>query len=112
MVRRRADVPAIGLRPNWGDLDIVVPSAAGTLRDPSNIDHQLKDAFTTAGYPDFTSHIFRKTVATLMDKAGLSARAGADQLGHSQISMTQNTYWGRETTDTGAAQVLEALALT
>jgi integrase len=82
------------------------------LRDPSNIDHQLKDAFTTAGYPDITSHIFRKTVATLMDKAGLSARAGADQLGHSQISMTQNTYWGRETTDTGAAQVLEALALT
>ena len=50
MVHRRADVPAIGLRPNWDDLDIVFPSAVGTLRDPSNIDHQLKDALTTAGY--------------------------------------------------------------
>ena len=111
-MHRRADVPAIGLRPNWGDLDIVFPSAVGTLRDPSNIDHQLKDAFTTAGYPRHHLPHLPQTVATLMDKAGLSARAGADQLGHSQISMTQNTYWGRETTDTGAAQVLEALALT
>ncbi|WP_203927870.1 site-specific integrase [Virgisporangium ochraceum] len=94
---------------DWGSLNLVFPSAVGTLRDPSNVDHHLKDAFTWAGVPDITSHIFRKTVATLMDKAGLSARAGADQLGHAQVSMTQNTYFGRKVSDTGAAVVLEAL---
>ena len=92
-----------------GELRLVFPSAVGTLRDPSNVDHHLKDAFVWVGLPDITSHIFRKTVATLMDKAGLSARAGADQLGHAQVSMTQNTYFGRKVSDTGAAGVLEVL---
>lgn len=36
-----------------------------------------------------TTHTFRKTVATWMDEAGLSARAAADQLGHAQPSMTR-----------------------
>ncbi len=90
--------------------DLVFPSAVGTLRDPSNVDHQLKDAFKAAGFPDITSHIFRKSVATLMDHAGLSARAAADQLGHSAVSLTQDTYFGRKVADTGAARVLEDLA--
>lgn len=96
---------------NWGELDLVLPSAAGTLRDPSSVNHQLKDAFTVAGFPSITSHAFRKTVATLMDLAGLSARAGADQLGHAQVSMTQDAYWARRFSNTGAAAVLEALSL-
>jgi integrase len=45
--------------------------------------------------PDVTSHSFRKSVATLIDDAGLSARIGADQLGHAKlghakVSMTQD----------------------
>jgi integrase len=93
-----------------GELELLFPSNRGTLRDPSNVDHQIKDAFTFAGLSELTSHIFRRSVATLMDKAGLSARAGADQLGHSNPSMTMNSYWGRKVADTGAAAVLEALA--
>jgi integrase len=42
------------------------------------------------GLPGITSHIFRKTTATLLDNAGLSARTIADQLGHAQPSVTQN----------------------
>jgi integrase len=34
----------------------------------------------------------RKTVATLMDDAGLPARALADQLGHSKPSMTTGKF--------------------
>lgn len=33
------------------------------------------------GMSGVTSHAFHKTVATLMDEAGLSARSAADQLG-------------------------------
>lgn len=54
-----------------------------------------------------TSHVYRKTVTTLMDGAGLSARQAADQLGHSKISMTQDFYFGRKVASTGAKDVLE-----
>lgn len=54
-----------------------------------------------------TSHVYRKTVATLMDDAGLSARQAADQLGHSKISMTQDFYFGRTVASTGAEEALE-----
>ena len=56
-----------------------------------------------------TSHSFRKTVATLMDEAGLSARSAADQLGHAKPSMTADVYYGRKARATGAAAALEAL---
>ena len=82
----------------------------GKLRDPSNTSGELKDAFAFAGVSDITSHVFRKTVATLMDADGLSARHSADQLGHSRVSMTQDHYHGRRVADTGAADVLEQLA--
>lgn len=41
------------------------------------------------------THIYRKTVATLLDQSGASARMIADQLGHSRVSMTQDVYLGR-----------------
>jgi integrase len=48
----------------------------------------FRDAFRAAGFPWVTAHTFRRSVATWMDRSGLSARAAADQLGHSQVSMT------------------------
>ena len=57
-----------------------------------------------------TSHAYRKTVATLMDAAGPSARQAADQLGHAKVSMTQNNFFGRKVARTGAAEVLAIFA--
>jgi integrase len=57
-------------------------------------------------------HTFRKTVATWMDEAGLSARAAADQLGHAQPSMTQDVYFGRKMRATGAAALAGSHRLT
>jgi integrase len=88
----------------------VFPAPAGGLRDPSNTQADLRDAFTFAGRPGLTSHVFRKTVATLMDTSGRTPRNVSDQLGHSQTAMAQNKYMGRQITDTGAADILEALA--
>lgn len=79
------------------------------LRDPSNTRHGLREAFDEMGLPGVTSHAFRRTVATLMDEGGLSARAAADQLGHAKPSMTTDVYYGRKIRKTGAAELLEAL---
>ncbi|HJP73493.1 MAG TPA: tyrosine-type recombinase/integrase [Pseudonocardiaceae bacterium] len=89
--------------------DPVFTAPLGGLRDPSNTNADLRELFDSAGYSWVTSHIYRKTVASLMDDAGLSARAAADQLGHAQVSMTQNRYMKRRVAKTGAAKVLEPL---
>lgn len=58
------------------------------------------------GYGWVTSHAFRKTVATRLDEAGLSARSIADHLGHARPSMTQDVYMGRGVASAEAARGL------
>ncbi|WP_245160692.1 tyrosine-type recombinase/integrase [Blastococcus sp. CT_GayMR16] len=85
------------------------PAPLGGWRDPSNTQADLRQAFTNAGFDWVTSHVFGKTVATVMDQAGLSSPAAADQLGHANISMTSDVYFGRKVLLTGAAAVLEII---
>jgi len=102
MLRARAarrDAPSID--------DPVFPALKGGLRDPSNTQADLRDSLVWCGLPWVTSHVFRKTTATLLDGAGLSARAIADQLGHAQPSITQNVYMGRKIASPEAAHALE-----
>jgi integrase len=84
-----------------------LPCTQGGLRDPSNTQADLRDALAWCGLAWVTSHVFRKTTATLLDNAGLSARAIADQLGHAQPSLTQNVYMGRKIASPEAAHALE-----
>jgi len=58
--------------------------------------------------PDVTTHSFRKTLATLIDEGGLSARVGADHLGHSKVSMTQDVYMARGKVHPQVADLLDA----
>jgi integrase len=81
-------------------------SPKGLLRDPNNTSGDLRQALDRAGFPWATSHTFRRTVATRLDDAGLSARQIADHLGHSRPSLTQDVYLGR-----GTASPLTAAAL-
>ena len=90
--------------------ELVFPAPKGGLRDPSNTSADLKEAFAAAGFDWMTSHVLRRTVATLIDAAGLSTRIAADQLGHSKLSMTQDRYMNRDLVVTAGAAVLEVLA--
>lgn len=87
----------------------VFPAPLGGWRDPSNTQSDLRAAFDKAGFDWVSSHVLRKTVASVMDHAGLSPRAAADQLGHANTSMTTDVYFGRKVLTTGAAAVLEVL---
>ncbi len=80
---------------------------AGGMRDPSNTLKMMRQAFKRAGFDGATSHYFRKTVATLMDEAGLSVRSAADQLGHAKPSLTGDIYMGRKKRATGTAEAFE-----
>ena len=59
---------------------------------------ELREARGSGEFAWVTSHVFRKTCATLLDEGELSARQIADQLGHAKVSMTQDNYLGRRLT--------------
>jgi integrase len=97
----RRDLPYLGQQP------MVFPSTAGTYRDPDNFRARWVEVRSDLGVPSVTTHSFRKSVATLIDDEGLSARIGADHLGHSRISMTQDKYMARGRVHTAVADMLD-----
>ncbi len=83
------------------------PSMAGSWRDPNNFGRDWRRVREQLGLPEVTTHSFRKSVATLIDDRGLSARIGADQLGHARPSMTQDVYMSRGKVHTQVAEALD-----
>ena len=55
-----------------------------------------------------TSHVFRKTVATLLKGEGIDTRVIADALGHSQVAVTERTYFGKSAANPIIATALDA----
>jgi len=94
-------------KPYVGQQLMIFPSSAATWRDPNNFGRDWRLARDALQLPDVTSHSFRKTVATVIDDAGLSARIGADQLGHAKVSMTQDVYMARGRTHSEVAELLD-----
>lgn len=87
----------------------VFPDSRGGWRDRSNVGRDIRVVLHDSAYGWVRSHTARRTVATILDLQGLSARAIADQLGHARPSMTQDVYMGRRVVS-GAASHLEGLA--
>jgi len=90
----------------------VFPDSRGGYRDPSNTSRDLREARGTEDLSWVTSHAFRKTLATMLDDAGLSPRAVADQLGHARPSMTQDVYLSRKVLNPHAATAIEGALAT
>ncbi|WP_246868282.1 tyrosine recombinase XerC [Saccharopolyspora sp. ASAGF58] len=84
----------------------VFPNTQGGLRDKHNTLARWRDFRSDAGYPWVTFRTFRRSVATVLDDAGLTARDIADQLGHSKVSTTQDVYMGRRVKSRKAADAL------
>lgn len=88
----------------------IFPSSTGTIREPSNIYNRAWGPFREqAGYQWVTFHTFRRTVATFLDDANLTARQIADVLGHAHPSMTQDVYMARYTPGRASADALDAV---
>ena len=83
----------LAVGPAWQDLDFVFPSAVGTPLDASNVHHQFKKLLARAGLPStHRPHDLRHSTATYLLAAGVPARVVMELLGHSQITLTLNTY--------------------
>ena len=84
------------------------PDARGGWRDRSNVGKAFRTVREGSDFDWVKTHTYRKTVATLLDGSGASARMIADQLGHSRISMTQDVYLGRRAANAANLAALES----
>lgn len=62
------------------------------LMEWRNIVRAFKDTLKRAGLPNLHFHDLRHTAATLMLKEGIHPKVVQERLGHSQISLTLDTY--------------------
>ena len=92
-----------------GEIGLLFPGLAGGVRNPSNTNRDIREVLNRVdaeAYGWVTTHTWRRTLATRLDDASLSARQIADHLGHSKPSMTQDVYMGRTVASAEAAKSL------
>lgn len=76
----------------WEDSGLVFTSPIGTALDPRNASREFHVLLEAAGLPSIRFHDLRHTAATLLLAQGVDPRTIMETLGHSQISLTLNTY--------------------
>jgi integrase len=76
----------------WQDTDLVFTTRQGKLLAPRFIARSFKRILKLAGLPDTRVYDLRHTCATLLLVQGVHPRVVMEILGHSQISLTMNTY--------------------
>ena len=70
----------------------VFTHADGEPLSPSYLTHKFNDLVEEAGLPPVRLHDLRHGAATLMLLAGEELKTIADQLGHSSVVLTADTY--------------------
>jgi integrase len=76
----------------WTELDFVFPTSVGTPTDARNVTRAFKAVLTAAKLPPVRVHDLRHTAASLLLAQGVTPRTIMEILGHSQISLTLDTY--------------------
>jgi integrase len=76
----------------WKDGDLIFPSSIGTPMGPRNLLRHFKITLEKAGLPMIRFHDLRHTSASLMLMQGTHPKVVQERLGHSQISVTLDTY--------------------
>jgi integrase len=89
-VRQLEERLAAGSR--WREGGFVFSTRIGTPFEPSNLTKAFKALLVKAGLPDIRFHDLRHTAATFLLAQGVDARTIMETLGHSQISLTLDTY--------------------
>jgi Site-specific recombinase XerD len=77
---------------HWQQTDFVFTSQVGTPIEPRNLNRTFDALLKNAKMPRIRFHDCRHTAATLLLSKGVSPRTIMEILGHSQISLTMNTY--------------------
>ncbi|GGQ77720.1 tyrosine-type recombinase/integrase [Couchioplanes azureus] len=90
--RRQQDEERAKADERWREHGLVFASRLGTPMEPRNLDREWHATRERAGLPWLRLHDLRHACATFLLASGASPRTVMQTLGHSQISLTMNTY--------------------
>lgn len=76
----------------WQETGFIFTTTIGTPIEPDHLKRWFKPLLKKAGLPDIRFHDLRHTAASLLLAQGVGPRVIMETLGHSQISLTMNTY--------------------
>lgn len=76
----------------WNPMGLVFPGPSGMPQDGGNVTRKFQKVLSDGGLPKIRFHDLRHTCASLLLAQGTNMRVIMEQLGHSQISLTMNTY--------------------
>jgi len=76
----------------WNKLDLIFVSSEGTPLDQRNVTRDYKEILKKAGCPEIRFHDLRHTATSLMLQQNVHPKVVQERLGHSDISLTLNTY--------------------
>ncbi len=76
----------------WQETGLVFTTGIGTPLEPRNVTRHFRNVLTKTGLPLKRFHDLRHTCASLLLVQGVHPRVVMEILGHSQISMTMDTY--------------------
>lgn len=76
----------------YEDQDLIIATKIGTPVYPRNLSRQWYNLLEKANVPAIRFHDLRHTHATLMLKQGIHVKIVSERLGHSNISVTLDTY--------------------
>jgi hypothetical protein len=77
---------------DWQDGDLVFATPTGTPLDHSNVTKAFKALLTSLNLPAMRLHDLRHTCASILVGQGVHLKVIQDVLGHSQITLTADTY--------------------
>jgi len=81
------------VKTTWQNHDLVFCNRVGSFIDPNNLRHRSFNLLlSNAGLPRIRFHDLRHTTATLLLSQGTHPKVVQELLGHSQISVTMDTY--------------------
>lgn len=76
----------------WRESGLVFTSTVGTPLDDRNVRRAFKEVLAAAHLQNMRIHDLRHTCATLLLAEGVNPRVVMETLGHSQVTLTLNTY--------------------
>ncbi len=90
--RARQNETRLALGTDWQGSGRVFTTATGGFLNGSSVTHRYQARLKDAGLPVRSFHHLRHGAASLLLAKGASMRVVMEQLGHSQITLTMNTY--------------------
>ena len=90
--RRRQDEERQQYEAAWQDSGLVFTREDGTALHPDVVSRTFERICRTAGLPPIRLHDLRHTAASLALQAGVPLKVVSEQLGHSSLAITADTY--------------------